>query len=128
MEYKDFVQRVKQLSGLDDQQAHNAIEATLETVGERLERPERNKLASQLKNELKSFLLKRSAGEYFTLEDFYTRIGARAGGVHYNQTVERCQVVLGVLREAVSEGDIRAVTHKLPHQFKDLFFQPYPVR
>ncbi len=127
MDYKDFLKRVQDLSGLSEQESRASVEATLQTLGERMERPERNKLAAELKNELKTSLLKRSAGEHFTLEDFFTRIGARAGGVHYSQSVERCRIVLAVLREAVSEGDIEAAIKKLPHEFRELFHQPFPV-
>ncbi|MFP4417485.1 MAG: DUF2267 domain-containing protein [Chitinispirillaceae bacterium] len=127
MEYKEFKNKIKAMLDLDDQEAEKAIEATLETLGERLERPERNKLAAPLQNELKTFLLKRSAGSHFTLEDFFTRIGARSGGIHYTQTVERSKAVLIVLKEAVTDGDIQPAIKKLPHEFKELFSQTYPV-
>ncbi|GIX49484.1 MAG: hypothetical protein KatS3mg131_3695 [Candidatus Tectimicrobiota bacterium] len=57
MHYDEFVIRVQHEAGLDTpEEAVQAIRATLETLGERLDNPEKAQLASELPKELRAFL------------------------------------------------------------------------
>ncbi len=61
MEYDEFIDRVQERLNLDSRDdAIRITEVTLATLGERLDRLERDQTAAQLPNELKAFLLKAS--------------------------------------------------------------------
>jgi uncharacterized protein (DUF2267 family) len=79
MRYDEFVDRVLEKSGLDSrEQAMDITKATLETLGEQLDRTVRRGVASQLPDELKELLLNRADGDQYQLQEFYQRVGARA--------------------------------------------------
>jgi uncharacterized protein (DUF2267 family) len=57
MEYAQFIESVRQRADLSSQQeAESVVEAVLETLGERVERTERNNLAAQLSRDLARLL------------------------------------------------------------------------
>lgn len=121
MEYSEFIDRVLERSGLDSRErAVDITKATLETLGERLERTVRRSVASQLPNGLKEPLLSRLGGEQYPLQQFYQRVGARADTKYYD-SAERAQAVLGVLREAVSAGQVQEMVDSLPNTYSQLF-------
>ena len=127
MGYEEFVDRMLEVSPLDSRsRIEEIIAADLETLGERLYRTERYKLGSQLPNELKELLYKREKettprqGEHYELQEFYNRVGARAG-IKYYDAAERSKEVMHVLQQAVSPGIIEAVLDELPSDYSDLF-------
>jgi uncharacterized protein (DUF2267 family) len=127
MEYEAFIERVQALAGLDEDEARRATEATLSTLGERLERRWRDRLASQLPQGMKPFLYEWQKGERsrednprFSLEEFYNKVAARAD-VRYGQAVQRANAVMKVLRQAVSTGELADVLSELPEDYAKLF-------
>lgn len=61
MQFDDFINRVREHTGLDTPEEAIAItKAALETLGERLDRKVRNGVAAPLPDELIDFLLARS--------------------------------------------------------------------
>jgi len=121
MQYEEFIDRVLEKSGLDSRErATDITRATLETLGERLDRTVRRGVASQLPAELKELLLSRADGEEYLLQEFYTRVGARADTKYYD-AAERASAVLSVLREAVSSGQLQEMIDSLPDQYSRLF-------
>ena len=121
MRYHEFIDRVQKLAGLESlDDAVRATEATIETLSERLSKTERDKLAAQLSKELKELFLRRHNTERFLLEDFYSRVSARAN-VRYHRAVELAQAVAAELREAISPGELEDILSELPDEYGELF-------
>lgn len=135
MRHHEFIDRVFKRADLDSRdEADRATEATLSTFGERIYRTERDNLAAQLPDPLKRYLRKRvDPGaterdiEHFTLEEFYDRVGARAG-VRYTPAVERTQAVMSVLQEAATQGILDDIFSKLPNEYDQLLAQQPQMR
>lgn len=121
MQYDEFIDRVWEKSRLESRErAIEITQATLETLGERLDRTVRRGVASQLPKELKDMLLSRPDTDLYELQEFYQRVGARADTKYYD-AAERATAVLSILREAVSKGQIQEMIDSLPEQFSRLF-------
>ncbi|MEJ2183422.1 MAG: DUF2267 domain-containing protein [Nitrospirota bacterium] len=121
MSFEEFIQRVQAVGGMSDRaEADRALRAVLETLGERLFRTERDHLAAQLGGELKEVLAAKAQDDRYSLEEFYTRVGARAD-VRYHQAVAYARAVVAVLREAVSPGELRRIFRELPDEYRELF-------
>lgn len=121
MQYTEFMQQVKSQANIEsDTPAEQAVEATLETLGERLSRTEQENLAAQLVDELKEMLLKRTDVHSYDLEEFYNRVSARAD-IGYPDAVERSQAVVNVLTSAISQGEIDDILTEIDEDFGELF-------
>ncbi|MBD3275000.1 MAG: DUF2267 domain-containing protein [Candidatus Marinimicrobia bacterium] len=121
MQYTEFIQQVKSQANIEsDEQAEQAIEATLETLGERLSRTEQENLAAQVVNELKEMVLKRTDVHSYNLEEFYNRVTARAD-IGYPDAVKRSQAVVNVLTDAISQGEIEDILSEIDKDFGELF-------
>ncbi len=120
MRYDEFVKHVQaHVDTASKDEALRAIHATLETLGERLSKKEREDLAAQLPKELRPDLLKREH-EPFDLEEFYNRISARAG-VRRPHAIDYARAVIKTLNEAVSPGEIDDIRIELAPAFDPLF-------
>jgi uncharacterized protein (DUF2267 family) len=130
MQFEQFIEQVKEegkLSSRDD--ALRITEATLETLGERLYRTERVDLGAQLPGELKDFLFKRQEPEptnrrhtdRYLLQEFFNRVGARAGTGYYD-AAQRARAVMHVLRQAVSPGALDKALDGLPDEYRELAY------
>jgi uncharacterized protein (DUF2267 family) len=121
MHYEDFINQVRERAGLQNKrEAETAVRTVLETLGERLHRTEREKLAAQLPNRIKEYITSRSDHDFFPLEEFYNRVSARAE-VRYPQAVEQAMAVIQVLKEAVSPGELADVLVDLTDDYRELF-------
>jgi uncharacterized protein (DUF2267 family) len=120
MQTMQFVDRVKEVAALRTrEEAIRITEATLETLGERLERTKTDQVAAQLPNELKAYLLKREHDYNFLLEEFYNRVSQRAR-IGYPQAVRQSRSVITVLQEAVSGSNVKDVFSDLPGNYGEL--------
>jgi uncharacterized protein (DUF2267 family) len=82
----------------------------------------RNKLISEIPAELKEFVL-GDWGERtnrFDLEDFYTRVVARAG-IGYTAAVEETRCILSLLKEVIPPGVMSNMSGELPDEFQEVF-------
>lgn len=127
MQYDEFLDRVLERTAADTREdARRAVEATLSTLGERLDRTERRKLAAQLPNELQAILehphdgSDRQRHERFMLEEFYKRVAGRLD-LRYGRAEETAKAVTSVLQEAVSEGEIEDVLSSMSSEYRQLF-------
>lgn len=123
MKYDEFVAQVQKRAGIDSrEQAERAIQATLETLSERLEGGEPKDLAAQLPPELATYLQQpfAGAGEDLTLDDFFVIVGEREG-VPQADADFHARVVCGLLAEVVSMGEIENVRSQLPADIRQLF-------
>ena len=123
MKSDEFIAKVQRRAVLDSQEeAMLAIGATLATLAERLAGGEAKDLASQLPPEIGVFLLQPYAGigDPFGLEEFFRLVSKRAGIGMQNASLQ-ARVVIGVLCEAVSMGEIENVRSQLPQDIRQLF-------
>ena len=121
MEYAAFIERVQQRVGCDaPADAVRAIQATLETLGERLSPRETRQLAAELPKELRGYLLQRPVQQLFPLEEFFNRVSAREG-VRWHQAATHARAVIAVVGEAVSSGELEDVKTELAPDYDTLF-------
>jgi uncharacterized protein (DUF2267 family) len=127
MNIHDFYAHVSYNAQLNtEEDARRATEATLKTLGELLQRTDRHRLAAQLPHELKHFLFERheTEGQDYRLEEFYKRVGARAG-VRYAEAVRWSRGVIAALRLAVSPGEVETVFALLRSEYAELVEGPH---
>lgn len=123
MDYKTFLDVVQDRGKLDSRDEVVRITlAVLRTLGERLNRTEREHLATQLTKELQQAVMsmKDKQSDVFNLEEFYNRVTARAD-VGFPKAVASSQVVISVLQDAIAAGEQRNVIFELPSEYEELF-------
>ncbi|MBS3818933.1 DUF2267 domain-containing protein [bacterium] len=128
MQYQEFMDKVKKKIRFENEEdCLRTVRAVLATLGERLPSTERRRLTTQLPKELEEFFHERLVtqqieehGDRYSLEEFYNRVGARAGILH-GESVKKAKAVLSVLQEAVSQGEMQDVREVLPDDFRELF-------
>ena len=123
MRYDEFLGHVQHRARLGSRgEAERATRATLETLAERLVGGEAHDLASQLPAELAHSLQLPDAGigVKLTLDEFFELVREREG-VELEEATLHARVVIGVLTEAVSQGEIKDVRVQLPAAFAQLF-------
>jgi uncharacterized protein (DUF2267 family) len=123
MRYDEFIGQVQNRARLSStEEAVKAIRATLETLAERLAGGEPKDLASQLPEEIGVYLHHERAGsgERFSLDEFFKRVSEREG-VDLPASIYHARVVIEVLSEAVSRGQMNDVRAQLPEEYDRLF-------
>jgi uncharacterized protein (DUF2267 family) len=123
LKYDEFIGQVRHRAGLGSHaEAERATRATLETLAERLAGGEAHDLAAQLPAELALYLEAPDAGigAKLTLDEFFALVSEREG-VDLPDATFHARVVIGVLTEAVSVGEIKDVRVQLPAAFAQLF-------
>lgn len=123
MKYDEFIGQVQDRARLGSrQEAEKAAQATLETLGERLVGGEAKDLASQLPQELAQYLQQGDSGVKtpFSLDEFFWRVSQREG-IDLNESTFHARVVLALLSESVTMGEIQNVQAQLPADFAKLF-------
>jgi uncharacterized protein (DUF2267 family) len=101
-------------------EAVQAIRATLQTLGERVTPGQADDLAAQLPEELGLYLKMAEGVEQFELEEFFERVTKREG-IDRPDAVYHARVVIDVLLEAVTTGEIEDLLSQLPDSFRPLF-------
>lgn len=122
MKYDEFMKQVQTLGRLDSlDSAVKAARATLETLAERVPEDEVRNLAAQLPSEIAYYLHQTSAVfERFGLDEFFKRVSEREQAQLPDATYH-ARVVLAVLQNAVSRGEINDIRAQLPDEFGPLF-------
>lgn len=124
MEYSEFLGQVQNRLELDSQQAaEKATRVTLETLGARLDPGEAGDLGAQLPEEIGRHLTKSEEAESFGWQQFIDRV---ADGEDLTEddradAAYHAQVVVDLVAEAVSPGELADVVAQLPDEFDDLF-------
>jgi uncharacterized protein (DUF2267 family) len=124
VKYDEFIKEVQARGHMKSrQEAERAARATLETLAERLAGGEPHDLASQLPPELAGYM--RYEGEEtskpYSLEEFFERVNEKDGGVDRPRAVYHARVVMEVLQEAVTKGEMDDVRSQLPDEYAPLF-------
>ncbi len=121
MQYDEFVGEVQNRARLPSRgDAVRAIQATLETLAERIAAGEASDLAAQLPPELGTFLRDVDTTERFSVDDFFLRVAAKETA-DLPDAVHHTRAVFDVLQEAVTPGQIRDVRAQLPDDYDPLF-------
>lgn len=128
MDFDTFIDRVEEQGSFTDRdEAVRVTEATLATLGETIYRTERSNLGAQLPKPLAHALVavqdpenSRHDVEPFQLDEFYNRVSDRSG-VGNDDAEAYVPVVMGVLQEAVSDGEIEDLVNELPDEYRALF-------
>ena len=127
MKYDEFISQVQRRAGLASrEEAERATRATMETLGERLAGGEAKDLAAQLPPEIAQYLEQAYTGirEKFSLDEFFWRVSQREG-VDLTESTFHARVVVALLSEAVTMGEIEDVRAQLPEDFARLFEVQY---
>jgi uncharacterized protein (DUF2267 family) len=124
MDYDTLVAEVAERARADRDQATTALIATLEVLGERISRGEREDLAAQLPPEVKRLVLQDGhAGRRMSLNEFLQRIAEREGS-DVRTARRHATAVLRTLQEAVGEGEMEDVFAQLPPEYRTLLVPP----
>jgi uncharacterized protein (DUF2267 family) len=120
MNAEEFEQSVGDRAGMPADRARVLIQATLQTLAERLSGGEASDLAAQLPKPMKEWL--PPAGEpaqSFGLDEFIRRVSDRAQ-VPPDTARQAVRAVFTTVREAVTEGEFKDVMSQLPSEFSEL--------
>lgn len=123
MEHDKFIGQVLNRARLASRgDAEVATRAVLETLAERLSGNEPFHAASQLPRGLAAYLQHEYAGTgtAYTLDEFFQIVSQREG-VELPQAVYHTRVVMEVLSEAISQGEINDIKAQLPPEFDAIF-------
>ena len=120
MQYASFLTVVEQVGGLTPEEAERAIQATLETLSERITGGEARDIAEFLPKGMRGFLTDtREEAERFGLEEFYRRVAEREG-VDPGTAAAHARAVFVALGVAVAPGELRDMAAQLPNDFEPL--------
>lgn len=121
MDYHQFVKDVQETAGCQGkEEAVKAIQATLQTLSERLFQGEAEQLAAQLPRELQRYLEEPQERGKFKFDEFLQRVGRREG-IEPRLAEQHARAVVEVLCKAVSKGEIDDLVSQLPKEFWTLF-------
>jgi uncharacterized protein (DUF2267 family) len=123
-----FVERVADRAGISEDGARRAVEAVLETLGERISGGEVDDLAASLPEEFHEPLrrgneLSNGAARRMSLDEFVRRIAEREGTTP-DEAQEQARAVFATLREAVPEREFDDVVAQLPRDYAALTARP----
>jgi uncharacterized protein (DUF2267 family) len=121
MTFDKFVGKVQHRAKLGSLgEAVRAIQATFQTLSDRLDQGEVKDLASQLPRELAFYLRVPEHSTRMSLDEFFQKVGEREG-TDPADAVYHARVVIEVLEEAVSSGEIKDIRSQLPKEWNRLF-------
>jgi uncharacterized protein (DUF2267 family) len=121
MQFDNFMGEVQHRARLSSKgEAGRVTEAVLRTLAERLSRDEVKDLASQLPLEIAGYLFADAYSVRMSLDEFFKIVSMR-GGFDLPESIYHVRVVLEVLQEAVSPGEIADIRAQLPPEWAPLF-------
>lgn len=121
MQYQEFIDQVQHRARLTGSEAaEKATKATLETLAERLFGNEPEHISSQLPEGISRFLNGKKNKTKYSITEFLERISEREE-VELPDSVFHAKIVLDVLKDAVSKGEIEHIRDQLPQEFYRLF-------
>jgi uncharacterized protein (DUF2267 family) len=122
MEHDRFIGLVQDRAQLDSRGAAEvATRATLETLAERLAGNEPSNLAAQLPQGIADNLehIWSGMGESFSMDEFFQRVSQRENA-DLPDAVYHSRVVIEVLQEAISEGEMNDIRDQLLPEYAPL--------
>jgi uncharacterized protein (DUF2267 family) len=120
MDYRTFEETAANRAGIKPEEATPVIQATLQTLAERITRGEAEDLASQLPKQMKEWLAKdREHADRFGLDEFIRKVSERAS-IPPDEARKDVRAVFKTLHDAVTGGEFRHVMSQLPREFQQL--------
>jgi uncharacterized protein (DUF2267 family) len=121
MKYDEFIESVRQRTGLPREAAETLTHATLRVLAERLSGGEAEDLQAQLATELKDDLAvpKEKPAQSFGAEEFTRRVAQRAS-IDEPAAQIAAAAVLATLRDAVTPGEFDDVLSQLGREYAAL--------
>src|SRR4051794_40565286 len=113
VDYDGFVTTVQQKAGVSRERAERAIQATLETLAERLSAGEARDLPEELPDEIAGWLHTTSGPEPFRVDEFLRRVAEREG-TDVETAETHARAVFAALGRTLSDGEIADMTAELP--------------
>lgn len=121
MKYDEFVAEVAGRARLPSRgDAVRAIQATLETLAERISSGEAADVAAQLPPELGTFLTDVEVTERFPVDEFFLRVAAKETS-DLPDAVHHARAVMDVLQDALTPGEVEDIRAQLPDNYDPLF-------
>ena len=121
MQYDQFVGEVQNRARLPSRgDTVRAIQATLETLAERIAQGEAEDLAAQLPPELGTFLRDVDGSQRFAVDEFFERV-AKKENADLPDAVHHARAVIAVLQDAVTAGELDDIRGQLPDDYTPLF-------
>ena len=123
MKYQEFIKEVQERGHMASrEEAEKAARATLRTLAERLAGGEPHDLASQLPPELAEHVRydEEQKSNAFSLQEFFRKV-AEKEGADEPDAVYHARVVMKVLQEAVTKGEIDDIRSQPPPEYAPLF-------
>lgn len=121
MTYDQFVGQVEHRARLANrEQAVAAIRATLMTLAERLFGEEAEHVASQLPREIGWYMRQVVVREPFDMDTFFSLVSEREPA-DLPDAVFHAQMVMDVLNQAISRGEMDDLIDQLPDDYGRLF-------
>jgi uncharacterized protein (DUF2267 family) len=117
-EFVGHVQNRAELATTDE--ALRTIRSTLSTLGERLHGGEAGDLAAQLPHEIGNYIVAADGDEAFSFDTFLRRVASREN-VDLPIATYHARVVMEVVDEAVTAGELDDVREQLPAAYQPLF-------
>ncbi|WP_202593661.1 DUF2267 domain-containing protein [Halococcus sediminicola] len=130
MDHDTFIGKVQNRAELPSRGAAlGASRATLQTLGDRIQEGEATNLAAQLSDELGRFLEEHAkTTESFSFDEFIERVadrdenfGESDDGNDLSAATFHARVVVDVLEDAVSGGQLDDLRNQLPDEYGQLF-------
>jgi uncharacterized protein (DUF2267 family) len=120
MDYEEFEEKVAGRASVPRDRAGVLIQATLQTLAERITGGEADDLAAQLPKQMKEWLTGTGEpAESFGLDEFIRRVSERAQ-VPPAEAGDAARAVFTTLREAVTGGEFDDMMSQLPNEFSEL--------
>jgi uncharacterized protein (DUF2267 family) len=120
MRYATFMTTVEQAAGITPAEAERAVQATLETLADRITGGEAEDIAAFLPEELRPLLPSvPERAQRFDREGFIRRVAEREG-VDFATAEQHARAVFTALGYAVAPGELRDMAAQLPADFEDL--------
>lgn len=121
MQYHEFIGRVQNRARLGTTgEAVRATGATLEVLSQRLFEGQAGNLAAQLPEEVGRYLTETQDSETFGPEEFFKRVSQKEN-VDLPDAVHNARVVISVVQDAVTQGEIDKIQAQLPAEYNSLF-------
>lgn len=123
MKYEEFIGKVRQRARLATPgDAEKAVAATFAVLATRLKGREVEQLGAQLPPKLLQYLRvpEEAAGESFGAEEFFRCVSVREG-IEVPEAEYHVRVVLALLAEVITMGEVEDIKAQLPPDLAKLF-------
>jgi uncharacterized protein (DUF2267 family) len=122
MQENQLLSAVRDTARLHDQdQARDAVRATLGVLGQRLAGGEPHDLAAQLPQGVADALPEQGAGERFGVDDFYRRVAtAEQGEPSVDQARQHARAVMAALKAGLQGREFDQIAEQLSPDYADL--------